>query len=123
MKHNTYATQIWWDEEDKCFIAVAPAIKGCMTTGRTRAEAAKHIEEAIDACLQVMREDGDPIPEPDALGEELAALRPILNLSSLARLSGVNQRTLQSKLRRKSKLTPDEAHAIRRVLAGECRGS
>jgi predicted RNase H-like HicB family nuclease len=119
MKRHTYSTQIWWDEDDKCFIAVAPAIQGCMTTGRTRAEAAKHIEEAIDACLRVMRKCGDPIPAPDALAEELNVLRPILNLSKLANLSGVNQRTLASKLRRKTKLSKEEAIAIRQVLSGQ----
>jgi len=119
MKKHTYSTQIWWDEVDLCFIAVAPALSGCITTGRTRVEAAKHIEEAIDACLRVMHKCGDPIPAPDALAEELTVLRPILNLSRLANLSGVNQRTLASKLRRKTKLSREESIAIRHVLSGQ----
>jgi predicted RNase H-like HicB family nuclease len=62
---NAYLTNIWWSDEDKCFIANAPALDGCMTFGDTRAEAAGHIDEAIEAWLESAERAGDPVPEPD----------------------------------------------------------
>ncbi len=44
--------------------AYAPDLPGCIATGKTLELTRKRMQEAIDAHLQAMREDGDPIPEP-----------------------------------------------------------
>ena len=44
--------------------AYVPDLPGCITTGRTRGEIDHNIREAIELHLEGMREDGDPIPEP-----------------------------------------------------------
>ena len=46
-------------DEDGWFIADVPAIPGCHTQGKTRAEVLKNIREAIELCLIVQGEEKD----------------------------------------------------------------
>lgn len=43
------------------YIAECPAIPGCISQGRTREEAIANIQEAIELCLEVRREEGMPL--------------------------------------------------------------
>ena len=47
--------------------AYAPDLPGCIATGKTIEETKRIMTEAIKAHLQLMRETGDPIPEPSAV--------------------------------------------------------
>lgn len=38
------------EDEDGWFVAEVPALRGCLTQGRTRAEALENIKEAIVLC-------------------------------------------------------------------------
>ena len=49
--------------------AFVPDLPGCVSAGDTLAETETMIREAITGHLQVMREFGDPIPEPTTLAE------------------------------------------------------
>lgn len=49
-------------DEDGVWIAECPAIPGCVSQGKTKAAALKHIEEAIALCLEVRNERGLPLP-------------------------------------------------------------
>lgn len=53
------------------YSAYVPDLPGCITTGRTLAETRSNMEEAITGHLSVMREFGDPIPEPTSVAERL----------------------------------------------------
>ncbi len=44
-------------DEDGLFVASVPAIPGCHTQGETYEEAVRRIEEAIELCLEVAKED------------------------------------------------------------------
>lgn len=44
-------------DENGVFVASVPAIPGCHTQGDTYEEAVKGIEEAIQLCLEVAKED------------------------------------------------------------------
>ena len=44
--------------------AYAPDLPGCIATGTTVEETKRNMQEAIKAHLDLMRETGDPIPEP-----------------------------------------------------------
>lgn len=44
-------------DEDGVFVASVPAIPGCHTQGETYEEAVKGIEEAIELCLEVAKND------------------------------------------------------------------
>ena len=44
------------------YVAYAPALKGCVSQGTTKAEALKNIKEAIEAYVEALLEDGLPVP-------------------------------------------------------------
>ncbi len=44
-------------DEDGVFVASVPAIPGCHTQGDTYEEAVKGIQEAIELCLEVAKDD------------------------------------------------------------------
>jgi predicted RNase H-like HicB family nuclease len=46
--------------------AYVPDLPGCVATGQTRDEMLSRMREAIELHLQGMREDGEPIPEPNS---------------------------------------------------------
>jgi predicted RNase H-like HicB family nuclease len=59
------------------YSAYVPDLPGCITTGRTREETVRLIQEAIDFHIEGLREDGLPIPEPaTAAGYVEASARP-----------------------------------------------
>jgi predicted RNase H-like HicB family nuclease len=55
-------TVILQRESDGGYVAVVPALPGCVSQGNTRAEVLKNIEEAIELYLEDVREAGEPIP-------------------------------------------------------------
>ncbi|MBI3974635.1 MAG: type II toxin-antitoxin system HicB family antitoxin [Chloroflexi bacterium] len=54
-------------EEDGGYHVYAPALKGCHSYGATRAEAKRHIAEAIQLWLHSAHELGLPIPERETV--------------------------------------------------------
>ena len=59
-----YHINLFWSDEDACWIADAPDLKSCTSHGDTPDEALANIQEAIDGWLEVAREHDMPIPEP-----------------------------------------------------------
>lgn len=55
-------TVILQHESDGGYVAVVPALPGCVSQGDTRAEVLKNIDEAIQLYLEDVREAGEPIP-------------------------------------------------------------
>lgn len=113
-----YLVKIHWSEEDQAYLARVPALPGCMSHGDTYPEAAAMIEDAAKLWLASAAKHKDPIPEPDLAAEEITRLAPLLNVSKLARLSGVNAHTLATKLRRGTRFTEDESKRILSALHG-----
>ena len=52
------------DLEDGGFVAECPAIPGCISEGDTVEKAIANIRDAIEGCLAVLREQGQPLPPP-----------------------------------------------------------
>jgi predicted RNase H-like HicB family nuclease len=48
--------------EDGFWVAECPSLPGCISQGETREEAVTNIREAIDLYIEVMAEDGIPVP-------------------------------------------------------------
>lgn len=48
-------------DEDGVWIAECPGIPGCVSQGRTRAEALDNVREAAEGCLLVRAESGMPL--------------------------------------------------------------
>jgi len=59
-----YEIVIYWDNQDKIFIAEVPELAGCAAHGKTQIEALKNVNEAIELWLETAWEFGDEIPEP-----------------------------------------------------------
>jgi predicted RNase H-like HicB family nuclease len=58
------------------YVAYAPALKGCVSQGRTKAEVQKNIKEAIEVYIEALMEDGLPLPTEvgrDTIELEVAA--------------------------------------------------
>lgn len=52
--------------EDGYWVAEVPSLPGCISQGQTRDEAVENIREAIELYIEVLKEDGQPIPEDNA---------------------------------------------------------
>jgi predicted RNase H-like HicB family nuclease len=59
-----YHINLFWSDEDKCWIADVPDLKPCSAHGETQAEAISEICVAMELWLEVAREHNMPIPEP-----------------------------------------------------------
>ena len=55
-------TVILTREEDGRYSVSVPALPGCLTWGETQEEAVRMAEEAIEGHLEVLGEDGKPVP-------------------------------------------------------------
>lgn len=111
-----YMTNIYWSDEDECFIATVPQLPGCVSHGDTIEDAASNITTATRLWLASAQQHGDPIPEPDVVAAKLTSVQAWLNLSGLARATGINRNTLASKLRRGSRFTEQESRSISKVI-------
>jgi predicted RNase H-like HicB family nuclease len=60
--------------EDGWWLAEVPSLPGCLTQGESKEEALENIKDAIQGYIEVLEEDGLPIPEDDYQEAELAAV-------------------------------------------------
>ncbi len=44
------------------YVAIVPALKGCVSQGKTKTEALANVREAIEAYVGALMEDGLPVP-------------------------------------------------------------
>jgi predicted RNase H-like HicB family nuclease len=54
---------------DTSYGAYVPDLPGCVAVGESREEAVKLIHEAIEAHLEMLREEGEPLPESRSTGD------------------------------------------------------
>ena len=59
-----YEMILYWDKQDKIFVADVPELPGCMAHGKTRQEAIAHAEDAVELWIDTAKADGLPLPEP-----------------------------------------------------------
>jgi predicted RNase H-like HicB family nuclease len=60
--------------EDGFWVAEVPSLPGCISQGETRDEALVNIKEAIRLYIEVLQEDGLPIPDDYPPPTELIAV-------------------------------------------------
>jgi antitoxin HicB len=53
-------------DEDGVFVAECPVLPGCVSQGKTRAEAVANIRDAIQGYLRSLEKHNEPIPSPVA---------------------------------------------------------
>jgi len=59
-----YEIIIYWDEQDRVYIADVPELLGCSAHGKTYDAALEKAKEAIQLWIDTANEFGDPVPEP-----------------------------------------------------------
>lgn len=59
-----YHINVFWSEEDECYVADIPDLKFCSAFGSTPEEAVKEVVVAKQAWLETARSRGRPVPEP-----------------------------------------------------------
>jgi antitoxin HicB len=95
-----YRIVVEWSEEDRAFVARVPVLPGCAAHGATAERATHEAERAAALMLEVMLEDGRPLPPEDASADYSGQLRLRLpkslheRVSQLATAEGVSLNTL-----------------------------
>ena len=59
-----YHINIFYSEEDGCYIADIPDLDACSACGRTPEEALQEVSKAKAAWLEAARQEGKSIPRP-----------------------------------------------------------
>ena len=59
-----YSISIFYSEDDACYVASVPELKGCMAHGETREEAMQEIQDAIEVHIQMMQDVDRELPLP-----------------------------------------------------------
>ena len=49
--------------QDECWVVECPSLPGCISQGKTKAEAIANIREAIEGWIEVAGARGQPVPE------------------------------------------------------------
>ena len=60
-----------FEQADHNWAAYVPDLPGCITTGQTPEETQNNIQEAIAGHIRVLREFGEPVPEPKTVAREV----------------------------------------------------
>lgn len=58
-----YHINLFWSDDDDCWIADVPDLRSCSAHGDTPAEAAADVQVALELWLEVARDAGMTIPE------------------------------------------------------------
>ncbi len=61
------------EKSDNGYAAYLPDLPGCVAAGDTIDETRELIAQAVASHLEILTEDGVPIPEPNSLAQTLAA--------------------------------------------------
>ena len=59
-----YHINIFYSEEDKCYVADVPDLVSCSAFGDTPEDALRELQIAKEAWLDVAREQGKRVPKP-----------------------------------------------------------
>jgi predicted RNase H-like HicB family nuclease len=59
-----YHINVFWSDEDDCWIADVPDLRYCSAHGDTPSKAVDEVRVAMQGWLEVARDNGMAIPEP-----------------------------------------------------------
>ena len=62
--HNKYSINIFWSEEDDCYVATIPDFPYLSAFGDTQEEAVADAQKIIRMAIESLQRDGIPLPEP-----------------------------------------------------------
>ena len=55
-----------WSDDDQCYVVKVPDLPGCMAHGKTRQQAVKMAEEAMELWIETVKEDGVLVSKPSS---------------------------------------------------------
>ena len=61
-----YPIEVYWSEEDGCWVADVPDLVFCSAHGPSPREAVAEVQLAVEAWLEAARATGRTIPEPSS---------------------------------------------------------
>jgi predicted RNase H-like HicB family nuclease len=61
-----YIKIVEWSDEDRCFVGQCPGIVGPCCHGDNEAEVYAELCEIVDEWLEILKQDGKPLPPPTA---------------------------------------------------------
>lgn len=64
---DNYIVNVYWSEEDDCFLAEMPELPGCMADGQTLEEARLHIRSVAEDWVKMAVYMGREVPAPRSL--------------------------------------------------------
>lgn len=64
MKKIPYLLRVFWSEEDACYVAEVPELKGCSGLGKTPEQATREAQKSIENWIRVAKKEGVIIPSP-----------------------------------------------------------
>lgn len=64
MNEPHYHINLFWSDEDRCWIADVPDLRPCSAHGGTREAAIASVQDAIEGWLETARASNMAIPEP-----------------------------------------------------------
>ena len=70
-----YSVELFWSDEDDCFIAKVPEFPGLSAFGDSIEEAIAEAKNAAAGFIEVLKEDGDEIPPPRKLKQYSGQVR------------------------------------------------
>ncbi|MEW6367577.1 MAG: type II toxin-antitoxin system HicB family antitoxin [Acidobacteriota bacterium] len=82
-----YRIVVEWSDADDAYVARVPALPGCAAHGPSPERAASEARKAAETMLEVLQEDGDPLPPADLTGDYSGQIRIRMPRSLHARLS------------------------------------
>ena len=59
-----YHINVFYSEEDQCYVADIPDLQYCSAFGETPEQALAEVRKAMEAWINAAREAGKPVPEP-----------------------------------------------------------
>lgn len=82
-----YSISLVWSDEDDCYIATIPEFPGLSAFGDTPEEAAEEAKIAAEGFIEVYKEDGCKLPEPEKFSSYSGQIRVRMPKSLHAKLS------------------------------------
>jgi predicted RNase H-like HicB family nuclease len=77
-------------DEDGVFVAECPALPGCISQGKTRAEALANIKDAMTGYLASLKKHGEPVPPSTVQAPTGTQKRQSISNSALTCSQGMN---------------------------------
>jgi predicted RNase H-like HicB family nuclease len=63
--YGRYSMEIQWCVPQEEYVVRVPELPGCLASGKTYEEAARHIQKAIKKWIKEREAQGLPVPEPN----------------------------------------------------------